>query len=134
MDTLVLPAYCAALSAVTFVILVFQQARKAPGTSSSEVSAGRGHASPLPDRPYLHRQLDALGGMAIFVGRVVQLLCILVLLGLSIAEILAFHDWMPYNPTNAPPVVRIVQCALFVRPQELVLSFSHVHVRYILLS
>ncbi|KAI0633977.1 P-loop containing nucleoside triphosphate hydrolase protein [Trametes polyzona] len=87
-DTLMIPFYCALLSAILHLVSLLRGRflKGAPLKRSGFNHTGESRASPAPPQryeSYLARRLEAVGGTSILVYRFVQLLCVLSLLTLS---------------------------------------------------
>ncbi|TFK79744.1 P-loop containing nucleoside triphosphate hydrolase protein [Polyporus arcularius HHB13444] len=127
LDSLVLPAYVAGLSAFALLVQSAVGLTKSRGENESEAATAR--------LSYLRRTLNDVGGATIFTFRVVQVLDILALLGISIAVVTT-------ETSSGPRIVQVVQIALYAYLSMLsflevcgrgpVNSRAHAHVSWLL--
>ena len=112
LDSLLLPVYVAAVSGVTLCLQSFVDALHKKGLSEDvPISAG----SNIPRGRFLQKSVENLGGGTIFAYKLVQLLVILGLLGISLAElILQNWDNASRDLLGTAQVVLIAQCAVYV--------------------
>ncbi|EIW53710.1 P-loop containing nucleoside triphosphate hydrolase protein [Trametes versicolor FP-101664 SS1] len=108
-STAVIPAYCAAFSAVILLVTAIQT------YGNRRASAADASSSPEPDhlhgsRTFLGRRLYSIGGIAIATCRLIQLLVVLGLLGISASAILR-HDSIH---ESAELDIQIAQCAFYI--------------------
>ncbi|KAI0717852.1 P-loop containing nucleoside triphosphate hydrolase protein [Cerioporus squamosus] len=107
LDSLVLPAYVAGLSALTLLAQSLIEL-----TKSSTKSSDRTDLATATSRPtFFRRTLNEVGGATILTFRVVQLLEILALLGISIAEFVL--RTVPTEVLSDPRTVQVVQIAFY---------------------
>ncbi|RDX45542.1 P-loop containing nucleoside triphosphate hydrolase protein [Lentinus brumalis] len=136
LDSLVLPAYVAGLSAFA---LLLQSAVDL--TKSAAKSSDRSEPELATARPsFFRRTLNEVGGATIFTFRVVQLVALLALLGISIAEFVLRTVTTESLPD--PRIVQVVQIALYAYLSVLGLleicgrkpvnSRAHAHISWIL--
>ena len=112
LDSLLLPVYVAAVSGVTLCLQSFVDALHKKGLSEDvPISAG----SNIPRGRFLQKSVENLGGGTIFAYKLVQLLAILGLLGISLAELI-LENWenASHNLLGTGQVVLIAQCAIYV--------------------
>ncbi|PIL29334.1 ATP-binding cassette transporter [Ganoderma sinense ZZ0214-1] len=113
LDSLLLPIYVAAFSGLAFSLQAVADAGKNKALSQrASVSAD----SQTPGGPRLRQILENLGGGTIFAYKLVQLLAILGLLGISSAQLVLRHaaSAVLYEEVVAPiQAAQIAQCALY---------------------
>lgn len=97
-NTLLIPAYCAILSAVLILLLCLHELRR---------------KSSLPAHP--------VGSPTILASRLVQLVVVLALLGISVSALIGHEDVLQAGPQR---VIRIVQCVVYVRLDHLPLRLT----------
>ncbi|KAI0746563.1 P-loop containing nucleoside triphosphate hydrolase protein [Daedaleopsis nitida] len=116
LDSLLIPAYIADASALLLLVQYVSRRvskRKSSGDGSAEEAEESRDAA--GSRPYFRQRLDDVGGMTIFLFRLVQLLAVLGLLGISVAQLLLNTLETAYKHLfDAANVVQIVQCVLYV--------------------
>ena len=112
LDSLLLPVYSAAVSGATLCLQSFVDALHKKGLSEDvSVSAG----SNTPRGRFLQKSVKNLGGGTIFAYKLFQLLVILGLLGISLAELtLQNRDNASHDLLGTAQVGLIAQCAVYV--------------------
>ncbi|KAI1790062.1 P-loop containing nucleoside triphosphate hydrolase protein [Ganoderma leucocontextum] len=113
LDSLLLPVYVAAISVLTLFLQTIIDAFSKNGLSQgASVSA----ESQTLGRPRFRQILENLGGGTIFAYKLVQLLAILGLLGISSAQLAlqnAASDAASHNLLATTQVIQFAQCALY---------------------
>ncbi|RPD70679.1 P-loop containing nucleoside triphosphate hydrolase protein [Lentinus tigrinus ALCF2SS1-7] len=104
LDSLVLPAYVAGLA-----LLVQSAVDLGKASNKSDDAAELATVTSRPS--YIHNRLSGVGGLTIMAFRVVQLLAILALLGISIAEFVL--NTATIEVLSDSRIVQVVQIALF---------------------
>ncbi|TFK79743.1 hypothetical protein K466DRAFT_605899 [Polyporus arcularius HHB13444] len=107
-DSLIYPAYAAGISLLVLISSAFCDRFLTP--KSSALCASETLAIPATSSS-LRRRIESIGGLDIFVYRVVQLLGILFLLGISIAQFVS--DDSP-TALTASRTLQAVQIAIYV--------------------
>ncbi|KAM5539771.1 hypothetical protein V8D89_006584 [Ganoderma adspersum] len=112
LDSLLLPVYVAAVSGATLFLqsIVDTLHKKGLSEGDSVDSAG----SHTQRRQFLRQSVGNLGGGTIFAYKLIQLLAILGLFGISLAElILQIRDNASHDLLGTAQVVLIAQCAIY---------------------
>ncbi|KAI0758967.1 P-loop containing nucleoside triphosphate hydrolase protein [Fomes fomentarius] len=114
LDSRVIPAYPVVASALLVLASLFSQQTDGHDVYPSDVSSDSAAISAPLRRAFFRRKAAGVGGVTIFVFRVVQALAVFALLGLSLAQLVA-HDQSSAlgDPAGGLDIVRAVQCALF---------------------
>ena len=104
LDSLMYPVYCAVISALAFIVHFATTARP----SKSDTGANE-------RRSYIRSKVDNAGGPSILVCRILQLLCILALLGISMTQLVfeRKHSLLTLA-LSGPQVVQVIVCAVYV--------------------
>ena len=114
LDSLILPAYAAGLSVLMILAQFMSSAirhQRLPADDTSNL---------LPQtisrrRSFVARSVDNLGGRTIFAFKFAQLLSILGLLGISLAQLVLQHrDTTSRDFFGSTQIVQVVQCVLYV--------------------
>ena len=104
-DTLIFPCYAAALSAL---LLLWQ-------CIAGKSGKGIADAHPRQSESRFRRKIHEAGGGTIFAFRLVQVLAVFALLGMSIAQLVMPLQMEKRHSPSASVTVQIAQCALYVR-------------------
>ena len=119
LDSLLLPVYVAGISGLTLllqtILYTLSKSGRFEGTSVSVESQTLGLG-----RRRFRQILDGLGGGTIFAYKLIQLLSILGLLGISAARSALQNASSPasYDFLGTAEVIRFAQCALYVSHRE----------------
>ncbi len=93
-----------------------------------DVSSNSAAVSAPLRRAFFKRKSADVGGVTIFVFRVVQVLAVFALLGLSIAQLVAQEQSSALgHPAGGLDIVQVVQCALFVSYRQIVAMSYGLH-------
>ena len=113
---MLLPVYVAGFSGLTFFLQAVADAFTKNGLSEAVSGSADSHT---PGRPRFRRILENLGGGTIFAYKLVQLLAVLGLLGISMSQlVLQNAASVSHNLLGTAQTVQVAQCALYVSRYE----------------